>query len=191
MPKVRAFIAIELPDRIRLDIASLQKDLASAGLKLRWVKSQNLHLTLKFLGDMNRETIADICNGLTAVTSMHPEFELQPSGIGCFPGLKNSRGLWTGISGTLDGLRTLQADVENALRPFGFKVEKRPFRGHLTIGRVKSRLNPHKLAEALRAHQGFYSDAFTVKQVTLFQSKLQPNGPVYTKLCESPLGASM
>ncbi len=187
MSKIRTFIAVELPDRIRSDIDGLQKDLASTGLKLRWAKSQNMHLTLKFLGDVDRENIADICDGVGAVTRQHPAFDLQPSGIGCFPGLKNPRILWTGISGTLNVLKALRADLENTLIPLGFKAEKRPFRGHFTIGRVKARLNPRKLAEALRVHHDFSSDVFTVKQVTVFESRLQPTGPIYTKLCDSPL----
>lgn len=187
MSKIRTFIAVELPDQTRLDIANLQKDLASAGLKLRWVKPQNIHLTLKFLGDVDGDKLADICDSITAVSCQHQLFDLQPKGLGCFPGLRNPRVIWVGISGTLEVLRALQSDVENALIPFGFNAEKRPFRGHLTVGRVKSRVSPHKLAEALRTHSDFNSEVFTVKQVTVFESKLQPTGPLYTKLCELPL----
>ena len=185
---IRAFIALELPDQARLDIAAVQNDLTSAGLKLRWVKPQNIHLTLKFLGDVDRAKITDICDSITSVACQHQSFNLQPKGLGCFPGVKNPRVIWTGVSGTLDALKTLQADVEKTLIPHGFKAERRPFRGHLTIARVKSRLNPGKLAQALRNYSDFRSDIFAVKQVTLYQSLLEPEGPLYTRLCESPLG---
>ena len=186
--KIRTFIAVELPDQARSDIAGLQKDLVSAGLKCRWVKPQNIHLTLKFLGDVDREKVSDIGDGITSLACHLPAFDLRPKGLGCFPGVKNPRVIWTGVSGALDALKTLQTEVEKTLIPFGFKAEHRPFRGHLTIARVKSRLNPRKLAEALRTHSEFSSDIFAVKQVTLFQSVLKPEGPLYTRLCESPLG---
>jgi len=185
---IRTFIALELPDQAKLDIAAVQNDLTSAGLKLRWVKPQNIHLTLKFLGEVDREKIADICDVLTAVACRHQFFNLQPRGLACFPGLKNPRVMWVGISGELDVLKALQNDVENVLIPLGFNAEKRSFRGHLTIGRIKNRLNSRKLVEALRTHSGFNSDSFNVKQVSVFESKLQPTGPIYTKLCELPLG---
>jgi len=190
IPKVRTFIAIELPDQTRSDIAGVQKDLASAGLKLRWVKPQNIHLTLTFLGDVDRHLITAICDSMNTVTRQHPSFELQPRGLGCFPGLKNPRVFWVGLSGALVVLKALQTDVENALTPLGFNPEKRPFRGHVTIGRIKNRLNSRKLADVLRSHSEFSSDIFTVQQVTLFGSELQPTGPVYTRLCAAPLESS-
>ncbi len=185
--KIRTFIALELPDQARSDINDLQKQLTSAGLKLRWVKPLNIHLTLKFMGDVDSNKLDPICDSVASAVSPHKAFDLQPRGIGCFPGLKNPRVFWVGLSGEVDILGSLQTDVENALIPLGFKAEKRPFRGHLTIGRTKKRLNPLKTAEALRAHSAFSSDVFTVNQVTVFGSKLQPAGPVYTKLYQSPL----
>ena len=184
---IRTFIAIELPDQVRSDIARLQRDLTSSGLKLRWVKPINIHLTLKFLGDVERDKIDDICDKLSSVAGKYRHFELQPRGLGCFPGIRNPRVFWAGVGGKLNILKALQVDLEKALVPLGFKAEKRPFRGHLTIGRIKNRLNPRKLADALQIHKDFSSDVFTVKQVTAFQSSLQPTGPVYTELCELPL----
>ena len=187
MPKVRTFIAVELPERVRADVSGLQKDLAASGLKLRWVQPQNMHLTLKFLGDVERGSIGDICTCVAAAAHRCPAFDLVPGGVGCFPGVKNPRVVWVGISGELGSLRSLQADVENALSPLGFKPEKRPYRGHLTIGRVKARPHPHKLAAALRNHLEFGSEGFTVDHVGVFQSVLQPEGPTYTRLCHLPL----
>jgi len=190
MSKIRAFIAIELPESVRADIGDLQKSLAASGLKLRWVKPQNIHLTLKFLGDAGRETIGDFCDSIAAAAANYEVFDIRPRGVGCFPGVKNPRVIWVGLSGDLDVLGRLQADVEADLIPLGFKPEKRPFRGHLTIGRIKGGLNPKKLADRLRTHTEFATDVFRVTHVVLFQSILQPAGPEYTPLCKIPLGAA-
>jgi RNA 2',3'-cyclic 3'-phosphodiesterase len=188
MPNIRTFVALEIPQTLREDIRNLQKNLLACGLKIRWVKPENMHLTLKFLGDVHPEKIDHICSVITVAVANCPVFQLIPSGVGCFPSVKRARILWVGVSGAFEWLKSLQASVENALEPLGFAAETRPYRGHLTIGRIKSHVAPKNLADALRSQQNFESETFSVKHVALFQSVLQPSGPVYTRLRHIPLG---
>ena len=186
--KFRTFIAVELPENIRSDIRKLQHVFRSYRFDIRWVKTQNMHLTLKFLGDVDPAHVEPIWNVLTEIVGQHPVFELLPRGMGVFPNIRQPRILWAGIAGQMDALRNLHRSVEIALDPLGFTAEKRLFKGHLTIGRIKKRIDPKRLADALRTHQNFESDPFAVERLVLFKSELLPGGPNYTKLYEMPFG---
>ena len=189
-PKLRAFIAIELPEKIQGDIRNLQRAFASHGLKIRWVTPVNLHLTIKFLGDIAPSEMESLGRILSDTAAIHPMFDLLPQGIGVFPNIRRPRIIWAGIAGQTHILRFIWKSVENALVPLGFAAEKRPYRGHLTIGRVKTHMDQGRLVTALRTHQDFVSESFIVRRLVMFKSELCPNGPVYTKLWEMPLGIS-
>ena len=188
--KLRAFVAIELPEKIQGDIRNLQRAFASHRLDVRWVKPVNLHLTIKFLGDIDPSDTQTIGRILSDTAAKHPMFDLLPQGLGIFPNIRRPRILWAGIAGQTNVLRSLWKSVENAMLSLGFGTEKRPYKGHLTIGRIKTHIDQGRLATALRTHRDFVSDAFSVKGLVLFKSELQPTGPVYTKLWEMPLGVS-
>jgi len=147
-----------------------------------------MHLTLKFLGDVDPVHVEAIGNVLTESVGQTPVFELLPRGLGVFPNIRQPRILWTGIAGQADAVRYLHRSVEIALDPLGFTADKRFFTGHLTIGRIKKRIDPKRLADALRIHQGFASDPFAVERMVLFKSDLLPGGAKYSKLYEMPLG---
>lgn len=185
---VRTFVAIELPENIRTDLRKLQHDFTSCRFGIRWVKPRNMHLTVKFLGYVDPVHVEDVGNVLAEIVGQTPMFELLPRGMGVFPNIRQPRILWTGIAGQVDALGYLHRSVENALDPLGFTAEKRFFTGHLTLGRIKKRIEPKRLADALRIHQGFASDPFAVERLVLFKSDLKQNGPVYTKLREMRLG---
>ena len=186
--KIRTFVAIELPENIRTDLRRLQHDFTSYRFGIRWVKPRNMHLTLKFLGDVDPVHVEAIGNVLAESVGQTPVFELLPRGLGVFPNIRQPRILWTGIAGQADALRYLHRSVEIALDPLGFTADKRFFTGHLTIGRIKKRIDPKRLADALRIHQGFASDPFAVERLVLFKSDLKQNGPQYSKLREMRLG---
>ncbi len=186
-PKIRTFIAIELPENIRADLHELQHDFKSYRLNIRWVKSINLHMTLSFLGDVDPSDIEIVARVLSETVAAYPVFELVPRGVGVFPSLRRPRIVWTGIAGQTDILRSMQESVQNALVPLGFSTQKRPYRSHLTLGRIKDRIDQSQLVDALRAQQDFVSQAFSVPDLVMFQSELHPHGPQYTKLCQMPL----
>lgn len=185
--KIRTFVAIELPENIRSDIRKLQHAFSAYQFNIRWVKLRNMHLTLKFIGDVNPVHVKTIGDVLADIVGQNAVFELLPRGMGVFPNIRHPQILWTGVAGQMDALRCLHRSVEIALDPLGFTAESRPFTGHLTIGRIKKRIDPKRLADALRTHQGFASDPFAVERLMLFKSDLKKNGPIYTKLREMRL----
>lgn len=188
--KFRTFVAIELPKSRQDDIRKLQHAFASHRLDIRWVKPENLHLTLRFLGDVDPPDIDAVERVLSGTAANTPIFDLSPRGMGVFPNIRQPRILWVGMAGQTDMLRSLQKSLVDALVPLGFAADKRPYRGHLTIGRIKPRTHQGRLVGALRTHQEFFSQVFTVKRLVIFKSDLRPDGPVYTRLCEMPLGTS-
>jgi RNA 2',3'-cyclic 3'-phosphodiesterase len=188
--KVRTFVAIELPEIIQRDIRHLQHAFKSHRFDIRWVKPLNMHLTLAFLGNISPSVIEAVGRVVSETATAHPVFELIPQGVGVFPNIRRPRIIWAGISGQTDILRSLQAFMSSGLNRLGFKTEKRPYKGHLTLGRVKSPLDQGRLVDALRSHQGFVSRAFSVQHLVMFKSELHPGGPFYTKLSEVPLGHS-
>ena len=177
----RVFIAIALPDALAVRMKALQDQLKNAGLKLRWVRPANIHLTLKFLGDLppvDSEFVSDL---LARICRRHPALQLTVQGLGVFPGFRKPRVLWTGVGGQTRELFSLQQDVEAELAQAGIPREKRPFKGHLTLGRFKQAAPP-LLANAVETVGGFDPLAFNARQVTLFKSDLRPQGAVYTGL---------
>lgn len=107
---------------------------------------------------------------------------LCAKGIGVFPGIKRPRVVWVGVSGQIESLLGLQKRLEEALEVLGFEKEKRPFNGHLTLGRIKGRIDPKRFGDALKKYVGFTSETFYADKVILYKSELKPKGAVYTKL---------
>jgi len=189
-PKVRTFIAIELPDEIRSDIRQLTRAFTPYRFDIRWVKPLNMHLTIQFLGDVGPADLDAIGKVLSDKAGFFSRFDLIPRGLGVFPSLKRPRILWIGIAGQTDILGSIQKSVSSGLNDLGFTAQKRPFRGHLTFGRIKSRIDQKRLLDALHAQQKFVSKAFSVDHLVMFKSELTQGGPIYTKLYEAPLGIS-
>jgi len=112
---------------------------------------------------------------------------LEVKGLGVFPGIRRPRVLWAGIAGETPPLNELQKDLEEALRQVGVPKEKSPFSGHLTLGRVKGKIDSEKILNALKLGKAFISDPFTVRNLYLIKSDLKPTGAEYTKLIQAPL----
>ena len=185
--KLRAFIAISLPEPVLQGIVTAQETLKRSGLKIRWVRKEGIHLTLKFLGDIDRDSVEKISEAMERATGSFSPFTLWAEGIGVFPNLRRPRVAWVGLSGDIEILRALQRDLESQLSGLGFSKEKRPFKGHLTLGRVKGRLDGIKLQEALEDLGDFRTESFTAQSIVLFQSDLRPDGAVYSRVAEAPL----
>ena len=185
----RAFIAIELPAEVTGALSSLQATLKGQGVKLRWVRPGNIHLTLKFLGEVSAERLQAVQGVVQEVAGSHAAFSLVSRGLGAFPSVKKPRVLWSGIHGEVDRLAALQSHLDQALARFGFVPETRAFRGHLTLGRVKGSVRAKALADAITACGAFSSPAWGVERLVLFKSDLQPSGAVYTVLSSAELAA--
>lgn len=184
---IRAFIAVELPEDVLTTLGRIQDHFKKYRLNFRWVRPENIHLTLKFLGNVQTKDIQKVERVLSELTPAHAVFELRGAGIGVFPNLKNPRVLWAGVGGAAESLRSLQKTIEDRLEDQGFARENRPFKGHLTLGRAKGGCDTRRVMEAMAACEAFAAPAFTVRRLTFFKSDLQKGGPVYTRLAIAPL----
>ncbi|MEJ2658442.1 MAG: RNA 2',3'-cyclic phosphodiesterase [Desulfobacterales bacterium] len=184
---IRTFVAIEIPENITSSLHELQQGLKDYGIIIRWIHPENIHLTLKFLGDVEAADIDDISGAISNAADGVSPISLKPKGIGIFPGIKRPRVLWVGLTGQLEFLIRLQKSLDENLRNIGFPQEKRPFKGHLTIGRIKAKMDIKKLGDALIAFRNFESETFIADKIILFKSELKPQGAVYTSLASVSL----
>jgi len=178
--KIRTFIAIPLPEKVIDQISQLQKELMDYRWKVRWVKPENIHLTLKFLGDILPTDKSKIEKAIiNAVNDIKP-FTLQTKALGFFPGIKNPRVIWTGISGHKDNLIHLKNKLEEELELINFPKEKRQFKSHLTLGRIKSSINKKEIADSMLKHSNFISESFVCDNIVFYQSQLTKTGAIYS-----------
>lgn len=183
---LRTFIAISLPEPVIRLAGDVQDRLRHAGLRLKWVRPASIHLTLQFLGDVARRQVPEIELALARAVAGRAPFSLCARHIGVFPGMTRPRVLWLGLDGQIDQLSKIQQRLGTQLNNIGFPPEKRPFKGHLTLGRIKTRIDQRLLQAALSAVSA-ESQPFTVETICLFKSELKRTGAVYTRLAEYPL----
>jgi len=179
---IRAFIAIPLPGDVKAQAREIQTQFRDTGLRLRWVKPHGIHLTLKFLGDIDRTQVPVVETVLQVAAGTSPPLNLAAKGIGVFPTVKKARVLWMGVAGDTPALHTFYGRLETQLETLGFKPEKRRFNAHLTLARAKGRLDPARLVGAMEAIGRFEPIRFEAREVVLYRSELKPDGAVYTKL---------
>ncbi len=184
---IRSFVALDIPPRVQEILAGLTAELRQTRAPVSWVPADRIHLTLKFLGNVSPERVEAVCDALVPVAASNASFRLQPYGCGAFPTIKQMRVVWVGLRGDEQALASIQKSVEAALAPLGFESETRPFRAHLTLGRVKGRQHLRALQDALLHHREFEAEAFDVKELVLYKSVLMPQGARYTPLFRAPL----
>ena len=179
---MRTFVAVFPPPEVREALVGAARELPVAG-PVRWVRPENVHLTLKFLGDVSKEDLLDrVAEALGAVCGRHEPFEAEPSAFGAFPSVKRARILWAGIDRGSDRLRALAEDVESSMEPLGFESEDRAYMPHLTLGRARAR---PVVLEAVETP--FTVPNFTVRNMELVQSVLGGAGVTYSSLATYPL----
>ena len=187
---IRTFLALELCEGTRSRLAAAQERLASAGARVRWVDRRNLHLTVKFLGGVEDRALGEVCAVADRVAGGVEPFEFAVRGLTAVPKAGALRMIWAGIDEPTGRLGRLNELLEQSFAALGFKEEKRAFRPHLTLGRVKG---PRGVDE-LRAAAGAYADTGFGRQradeLVVFSSELTADGPIYTALSRSPLGAA-
>ncbi len=183
---MRTFIAIPLPARARDLLGDLQQTLKSLSADVRWTAIPSIHLTLKFLGEMDPAMLPRLMAGLQAQTQEMPTFPLSLQGLGAFPDLRSPRVIWCGLGGDLVRLEALQTRVEAACTGIGFPPEDRPFHPHLTLGRVRSKTNLHPLVDYIKIGAAL-DFGFEVNDCHVYQSTLRPQGPLYAVLAKVEL----
>ena len=183
---IRTFICIELPEGIRGRIEVLQDRLKRVNADVTWVQPGKIHFTLKFLGDVPLLKITSVCSAVENAVHAEQVFPVEVGGTGCFPSAQNPKVLWVGITCPSGKLKQLQTHIENGLEAIGFAKERRLFSPHLTLGRVRSRLNAKKLVDELN-EAGFEKLSFEVTKIVVMRSDLKATGAVYTPLAAIPL----
>jgi RNA 2',3'-cyclic 3'-phosphodiesterase len=186
---LRTFLAVEISSPIRARAGELIAALAATTADVKWVEPHNLHLTLKFLGDVHHREIAEVCQAVAEGAAEVEPFELEVRGAGAFPNAARPRTVWLGASAGADQMVLLHDRLEAALAELGYRKEHRRFQTHLTIGRVRG-TGPGiaELGKLLQQHADFAVGSMTVQKVTAFSSTLMPAGPVYEVLGTARLG---
>jgi 2'-5' RNA ligase len=179
---VRLFIALDLPEGVVRNLESFVANLKPAA-RIQWSPPSNLHITTKFIGEFPESELAKLQSALAAIPERTP-IEITIAKVGFFPNERSPRVFWCGIDAP--GLDGLAADTEAATESVGVARESRPFSPHLTLARIKERLDLRPLHAAIAAAPSLEFGRFTVRSFFLYRSQLRPTGSVYTKLAEFP-----
>jgi 2'-5' RNA ligase len=185
---MRLFVAVHLPDEMKGELyTSFSGAVTGRVGGLRFPAPANVHITLKFLGETDEGLIPSVEEPLKAVAAEHEPFTLSVSGAGAFPNVKRPRVVWAGVKEGREELSKLAEAVETALEPLGFEPERRPFRGHITVARVKSPASTKAVGEIVAANEGRDFGTFEVKGFSLVKSELKPDGAVYSDVVKFKL----
>lgn len=181
---VRLFIAADLsPDAVNI-VRRCQEELGKGmrPVRIRWVRTDQLHLTLKFLGNVPIDAVGELEDALAQATESHSPIQLALDKFGAFPGFERLRVLWIGLNGEIDALKRLQRDIENSMAPFAEKKEDREFEPHLTIARWKD-ARPREsrlLQELVNSLPPLPKSPWQLHEIRLVKSELRPEGSEYT-----------
>ena len=185
--RVRCFVAVEVEDEIRARLAEAQEALAAAGSHVRWSRPESLHVTLKFLGDIEESNVGAVCTIVESVAAAHDAFAVEVAGLGAFPNPRRPRVVFARMSDPTNTLAAMARALDERATAVGVSRDRRPFRPHLTLGRVKSGRGMADLTQALAAYEARAFGGQTVSQISLMRSELRPSGAVYTRLGVSAL----
>jgi 2'-5' RNA ligase len=178
---MRTFIAIPLPTECRMMLDQLQQGLRAYKAEVRWTAIPSIHLTLKFLGEVDPGIIPKLSELLEGTSKSERPFRLRLHGLGCFPNLRNPRVIWCGISGETENLARLQQRVETVCAELGFAPEDRAFRPHLTLGRVNGKRNLQPLLDYIKIGSDLEC-SFQTNSFNIYRSILKPQGAEYSVL---------
>ena len=188
MERIRSFIAIEVPQALLAKMGELQREFRRMESGINWVRPEGIHLTLKFLGSVSPEELEKLARGIAPVVAACNPFEMRIHGLGCFPSSRNPRVIWVGIDRGGGEASSLQKAIEDTATEVGFPREARPFKPHLTLGRVRTPIGRSSFVPEMEKHKEVEIGTFLAQDVYLFKSELKPSGAVYTKLQTFPMG---
>ncbi len=192
MSQVRTFIAIKLPEPVLTEIDRLKAELGRqpASSAARWVATPSIHLTLKFLGEIGASRLQDVFDAVDLACAERTPFELTLGDLGCFPNARRPRVVWVGVQEPTGRLLALQRAIENELAKAGFPRERRAFKPHLTLARIRktaSRAEASLFGQIIAQAKLKNRPVFCVRAIHVIKSDLRPTGPIYTSLHEVPL----
>ena len=191
MNVIRAFIAIDLSNEIYQNLNKVIQDLKEGmgRVPVRWVPAKNIHLTIKFLGDVSVGNLDLLIEIIQSEANRHPSLDLSVGGLGTFPSIRRPRVIWVGVKAPIE-LDALHRGIETEMARLGYAPEDRPFFPHLTLGRVSRNVNSDELrriSESLGNYKVGFLGATRIDAVYLYRSDLQPGGAVYSRLLTASL----
>jgi len=178
---IRTFIALEISNVIRNQITNIQKHLMNKGAELRWIKNDNIHLTLRFLGEIDNKNHDKIFEAMNNAAEDTRSLNLSLTGLGMFPDENHPTVIWVGIGGEVEELRQMAEKCDYYLTVKGFEIKKRHFRPHITIGRIKKITDKNLFISELKDVEINRAD-FKVDRLNVVKSDLKPTGAIYTNL---------
>lgn len=179
---IRTFIAIPISDDVKKSLNSVQRELSEHRKDIKAVNSDNMHITMKFLGDIEKDLIPELSGVIDEVASEFKPFEFVVSKLGAFPSSKKARVLWAGIGNGGNTMIDMEKTLSDKLVDLGFDKEKRPFTPHITIGRLKRIRRDDNLRKYLESNRGVDLGEDTCDRVELMKSTLTPEGAIYDEL---------
>jgi 2'-5' RNA ligase len=190
MSQIRTFIAVPLDSGVRQRAADLSQQLQASGVKASWTKTDNMHVTLKFLGDVDEHRIEAVCRATQQAAGAMAAFALRLRGAGAFPSVQRPRTVWIGATDGRQEIAELARDIDRALSRLGFAKEKRAFQPHLTIARVRGGgAAQSELGRLIVEQADFDAGISGIHEVRVYASTLGPAGPTYEVLASAPLEA--
>lgn len=189
---IRCFVAIELDEAVKNKLMrlqeGLQRELGPKTTGIRWLRANQMHLTLKFLGDVEDSRIRELCSAISVAASSHSPFDFEIENCGTFPPHRVARVLWVGISDPQQKLQALQKSVEDSLAEVDFPPEGRKYSAHLTLARIRQAEAGSRVAELAKKAKPFTCPVQHVTNIALIQSQLTSKGPIYVPMHHAELG---
>jgi 2'-5' RNA ligase len=192
MEQLRCFIAVELPEEVKAGLSRLQAKLKSGNQSsVKWVDPYIIHLTLKFLGNVNVDMMSQITEATAEAAQGVSPFHLEIKGLGVFPNPRRVQVIWVGVSGEVERLLQLQKGIESSLARLGFAPEARAFTPHLTLARVRERTSPdeqQRFGQLISSTKFETAYSFPVEAISLMRSQLTREGAIYSRISSVKLG---
>ncbi len=176
---LRLFVACDIPELVKDEIDRFAGFLKKHGVDVKWTRKENLHLTLKFFGNISSERVEEIKKSLTSLKTGIKPFSVHFSGVGAFPDIHKPSIIWIGVDKGESALKVLAETIDAGFSRTGFEKEKRDYSAHLTLGRVKDPRYSAKLTRALKSASFSSVEAIPIEHITLYKSVLTSEGPVY------------
>ena len=184
MDVLRVFIAVDIEDPLVVSrLERVKEAVVSTGVPVKTVETENLHLTIRFIGEVGRGLVEDIKREVLGRLSFEP-FDMELVGLGAFPSPTRPRVVWVGVGRGGDELRRIRDEVERGLRRLGVRPESQEFHPHVTLARVKGQRNIQALVKLIQEYSGFEFGVVRVERVRLKRSILTSRGPIYETLAE-------
>ena len=186
--EIRSFLAFELPEEIKVIVSKVSGGMRRFPLDVKWIKVDNIHLTVVFMGNISTDNLGEMGEGIHRVCRRYGHFSIALKGAGVFSSRRNPRVLWVGLDGDIERMSYFRDAIQKHLSPFGIREEKRRFNPHLTLGRFRKGVRPgFHLDELLSRYQDLTTGECALEELVLFKSDLRPGGAVYTKVNTWPL----